>query len=263
MTSIQWTDVTDNPIAVKDGGWFCQKISPGCANCYAESWNGFRGNKQPYAGKPPELLLKHDLIASWTKSRKPKLHFVASMTDVFGEWVPPAWQFEILDGMTAAPKQTFQVLTKRPEVMKSTIAQWLTERSLDKLPDNIWVGASVENQKCADIRIPELIQIPARIRFLSCEPLLEHIQPKLDGIHWAIVGGESGHKARPMNVAWMRSIIIQCRQSGTACFVKQLGSNPVFGTDEPTRLFFTGKAGDMGEWSPALRVREMPEVKSA
>jgi len=99
-TNIQWTDVTDNPIVVADGGWWCKKISEGCANCYAEKLNQnsfYKGNHTAYSGQPPEMKLKRELLASWARMRTPKKHFVSSMTDVFGDWVPLKWQLEILD----------------------------------------------------------------------------------------------------------------------------------------------------------------------
>ncbi|MBE9003253.1 DUF5131 family protein, partial [Nostoc sp. LEGE 12447] len=123
-TNIEWADLTDNIIRAKRGGWWCQKISDGCKNCYSEKLNQnsfFGGNKQPYSGQPPELVLDTEAIRKWRFQRKPKKHFVSSMTDVFGEWIPRSWQHEILDGMFVAPKQIFQILTKRPEVMLSSI----------------------------------------------------------------------------------------------------------------------------------------------
>src|SRR5688572_19248247 len=120
QTNIEWTDVTDNIIIVEGGGWWCRKISPGCFNCYAARLNlstYFGGNKLPYTGEPPKLILRRDILKSWARQRKAKKHFVASMTDVFGEWVPVEWQFEFLDAMAAAPNQTFQILTKRADIM--------------------------------------------------------------------------------------------------------------------------------------------------
>ncbi|MBD2518992.1 DUF5131 family protein [Nostoc sp. FACHB-973] len=124
-TNIEWTDQTENIIRAKVGGWWCHKKSEGCANCYAEKLNKnsfFGGNKQPYSGQPPELVLDTEAIRKWGLQRKSKKHFVSSMTDVFGEWVPRFWQHEILDGMFVAPNQIFQILTKRPEIMLSSIA---------------------------------------------------------------------------------------------------------------------------------------------
>src|SRR5688572_23036958 len=124
-SAIQWTDVTDNIIVAVNEvgerhGWWCRKISPGCAHCYSETINQsdyFHGNHLKYEGEPPVLKLREDIIDSWVRQTKPKKHFVMSMSDVFGEWVPQSWIFRMLDGMRAAWKQTFQVLTKRADVM--------------------------------------------------------------------------------------------------------------------------------------------------
>lgn len=263
-SSIEWTDVTDNIIVVKGGGWWCRKISDGCKNCYAAKLNQssyFGGNKLAYSGEAPELELRREMMAGWARQAKPKKHFVASMTDVFGEWVPAEWVFEMLDAMAAAPLQTFQVLTKRPVVARLTIIPWLAQKGLAELPGNIWIGTSVENQKAADERIPELLQIPAKVRFLSCEPLLGAVDLTRDGlvcvpcvnaldglptdpetgaqecckkcdytgigdewgIDWVICGGESGPEARPMHPEWARSLRDQCNAAKVPFFFKQWG----------------------------------------
>ncbi|MBE9036026.1 DUF5131 family protein [aff. Roholtiella sp. LEGE 12411] len=257
-TNIEWTDQTDNIIRVKGGGWWCHKVSEGCKNCYSEKLNQnsfFGGNKLPYSGLAPELELDTETIRRWGFQRKSKNHFVASMTDVFGEWVPRHWQHEMLDGMFAAPKQTFQILTKRPEIMLSSMDEWLSRRGLDKLPSNIWVGTSTENQQTADKRIPILLQIPAVVRFLSCEPLLGEIDLKIIP-NWVICGGESGPNSRPCHIEWINSIVQQCQQSNTKVFVKQLGANAKFGGQQfQTR---DKKGGDIEEFPEQLRIREFP-----
>lgn len=274
MSNIQWTDVTDNPVVAAEGGWWCKKISPGCANCYAEKLNNnafFKGNHLPYNGKLPELELKRDILAKWSKMTSYKKHFVGSMTDIFGEWVPLEWQIEILDTMLASPKQTFQLLTKRPSVMEIVIEQWLRINKLDILPGNIWVGTSVENQAMADLRIPQLVQIPAKVRFLSVEPLLEKVDLKIAtfdkrlmrGLHWVIVGGESGVNARPCRGEWLISIVKQCKKEKVAVFVKQLGSNLYGGCEEylpgiNTINLRDKKGGDMNEFPDELKIREFP-----
>lgn len=290
-TAIQWTDVTDNIIVAKGGGWWCRKISPGCANCYADKLNQndfFGGNHLPYTGDPPELELRLKVLAGWQRQRKPKKHFVASMTDVFGEWVPRPWQMQMLDAMAAAPRQTFQVLTKRAAVMRQAVAAWLAGKSLERVPDHIWLGVSVENNDCLK-RVDELMQIPA-VRFLSCEPLLEHLEfcgcwlainagPNFECkkcgkrrllVDWVIVGGESGDKARGCNVDWIASVVKHCAAAGVACFVKQLGQKPF---NQEIRQNADGEdasvvswdlklkdshGGDMAEWPEELRVREFP-----
>lgn len=243
-TAIEWTDVTDNIIAVDGGGWWCRKISPGCANCYAEKLNKnafFGGNMANYTGAPPNLILRREILAGWARQRKPKKHFVASMTDVFGDWVPQEWIDEILTAMMLAERQTFQVLTKRPDVANERIRDFLGRKGITHLTANIWIGTSVENQECTDTRIPHLLSIPAKVRFLSCEPLLGSIEfsdvtkrsdavrqlgrKSLDGIHWVICGGESGPKARPMHPAWARSLRDQCQAVGVAFLFKQWGES--------------------------------------
>lgn len=262
-TNIQWTDETDNIIVVKGGGWWCRMISPGCANCYAANINQnpfYGGNKLAYRGDAPEMELRMDVINGWAKQRKPKKHFVASMTDVFGDWVTQGMATEFLRGMWRAPMQTFQVLTKRPDIALDRISKWLLCDMLEQLPANIWIGTSVEDQERADERIPHLLRIPAKVRFLSVEPMLgpvnlTRIEFKeedceislncLDGmgvvensespsaliegaprVHWVIFGGESGKGARPCNIQWIRDGVEQCKAAGVAAFVKQLGSKP-------------------------------------
>ncbi len=241
-TNIEWTDVTDNIIAVKGGGWWCRKISAGCANCYAAKLNQnafYGGNKLAYSGAVPELILRRELIDSWARQRKPKRHFVASMTDVFGDLVEWEWIYAFLDGMRAAPAQTFQLLTKRPGLASNAIRSWLSDRNLQALPENVWIGTSVENGDEKE-RIYQLLGIPAKVRFLSCEPLLGPVEircplDKKNGgdcqvhpegcpkIHWVIAGGESGLKARPMHPDWARSLRDQCQAAGVPFLFKQWG----------------------------------------
>lgn len=278
MTNIEWTDVTDNIIRVKGGGWWCRKISDGCANCYAAKLNQspfFGGNKLAYSGAAPELELQRGILASWARQTMPKKHFVSSMTDVFGEWVPQDWCCEFLDAMVAAPRQTFQVLTKRADVMRARVTRWLAARGLSTVPRHIWLGVSVENQSAADLRIPDLLAIPS-FRFLSCEPLLGPLEIRdhlgelelmgysasnataqtAGGIEWVIIGGESGPGARPCDLEWIRSLVQQCDKSSVACFLKQLGAVPYDSakTDEDAGIFTRHpKGGDPAEWPADLQ----------
>jgi protein gp37 len=189
-------DVTDNIIVGVEGGWWCQKISAGCTHCYAEQINQnpfFGGNQQPYVGPAPELMLKRDCLASWKRQLKKKRHLVASMTDVFGEWVPREWQLEMFDAMLAAPKQIFMLLTKRPHIMQEACQDWLGIRFLDQLPDNIWLGCTIENQSVVRARLSTLTQIPTSKRWIVCEPLLGPIQDLgdfLSAIDFVMIGGE-------------------------------------------------------------------------
>lgn len=258
-SGIEWTDDTDNVIvtvndAGKPNGWYCQKVSPGCAHCYAETLNKDRfGNGMAYRvpadGTLPPLLLRRDILAGWARQTRPRRHFVNSMTDTFADFVPTAWIYDILDAMTAAPRQTFQILTKRAERMETVVIAWLHAKGLRAVPANIWLGVSIENQEWADRRIPHLLCVPAAVRFLSCEPLLGPVDlglysfplfaaddprhyPHRNGVDWVIVGGESGPNARPMHPKWAQDIRDQCVRAGTPFFFKQWGSYfPVNGID--------------------------------
>ena len=197
--------------------------------------------------------------------RKPTMYFVNSMSDLFHEDVPVSFIKDVFRVMRECPQHTFQILTKRPDRMAA-------EAPLQALP-NVWLGTSVENQEQADKRIPHLLRCPAAVRFLSCEPLLGAIRLPLDHgtncdeaaceqhrrrlISWVIAGGESGPGARPCDVAWIRSIVGQCRDAGVPVFVKQLGRRPVIPANEPWTCL-DRKGGDPAEWPEHLRVREMP-----
>lgn len=234
ISNIEWTDITDNIIHVIGGGHWCRKISPGCAHCYAEALNKnpfFGGNGLPYSGKPPQLGLRFEIIEGWARMRKPKKHFVASMTDIFGEWVKRHWQFMFLDGMLAAPLQTFQLLTKRAHVMLEAVVRWMHSRGLETAPANIWLGFTAENQEEFDRRwahMKPLAMLGFTI-FVSCEPLLGPITLPPDFLALGrraqvIVGGESGKKARPMHPDWARQLRDQCSMWGVAFFFKQWGA---------------------------------------
>jgi len=262
-------------------------ISPGCAHCYAAKLNQnsfFGGNKMAYAGDAPEMILREDVINSWSGQRIPKKHFVCSMTDVFGDWVTEPMAINFLRGMWRAPKQTFQVLTKRPDIALERIKAWLKFDGLNSMPPNIWMGVSVEDN-LRRTRIGILKDIPCAVKFISFEPLLEDLpELRLDGIAWAIIGGESGKEARPCGVDWIRNLVLQCNGQKVAVFVKQFGENSVIKNDSefddiwpgatipfhqdyepnyqgelaPLR-FADKKGGDMAEWPEDLRVREFPK----
>jgi protein gp37 len=352
---IQWTDYTTNPIRAKrvDGqhripGHFCQKISPGCANCYASRMQPRFGLHQfPGVGKSPaemgvEVFLDEKVLQKILRHRGPGKVFWCDMSDMFGDWVP----FEIIDKcfavMALTPHLTHQILTKRPERMAEYLNSkdspldrdrwdiisehaahigkiiWDPRGSDDNnywnvcghkkgdaanrrrapgwpLP-NVWLGTSVENQKCADERIPHLLKCPAAVRFLSCEPLLEAVNldvsrtpgaaaeeitedddalgPPLggaDGIDWVIIGGESGSKARPFDVAWARSLIKQCRAAGVACFIKQYGARAFDGGGRDRHWTITShdrKAGRVDsvtsdDGKPPLETRPLLKLKDS
>ena len=209
-SSIEWTNATWNPVTG------CTKVSPGCKNCYAERFaERFRGIPDHPFGQGFDLRLWPDRLEQPLKWKNPRFIFVNSMSDLFHEKIPPSFIKECFDTMRRANWHQFQVLTKRPEraVEFAEKLDW---------PDNVWMGASVELQLCAQ-RIDYLRKIPAAIRFLSCEPLLGPLALELRGINWVIVGGESGPGARPMDPDWVRSIRRQCREAKVPFFYKQWG----------------------------------------
>jgi protein gp37 len=215
-SKIEWTDATWNPVRG------CTKISPGCLHCYAETFaERFRG----VPGHPFEFGFDLRLVPEklgdpirWATSR---MIFVNSMSDLFHEKVPDDYIVSVARVMVAANWHTYQILTKRAERMLSLLSGKL--RFAAEQP-HIWWGVSVENRKHGLPRVDLLRKSPAQIRFVSVEPLLEHLGPiNLDGIKWVIVGGESGPGARPMDVSWVRSIRAQCRRAEAAFFFKQWG----------------------------------------
>lgn len=229
-SKIQWTDDTDNVIVVKSGGWWCRMHSEGCVNCYAAQLNQnafYGGNKLAYTGAAPELILRHEMLVRWSNQQRSRLHFVASMTDVFGEWVSREWQFKMLDAMAAAPKQIFQVLTKRPKIMLAAVEAWLVATGRHQVPKNIWLGCSVENQKWADIRLESMACLAGlgATTWVSYEPALGPVNWKGWGfIRQIISGGESGLGARPSHPDWHRATRDWCAQAGdVAYFFKQWG----------------------------------------
>lgn len=216
ISTIEWTDATWNPVRG------CTKVSPGCAHCYAETFaERFRGVRDHPFERGFDLQLipeKLELPLLW---RKPKRIFVNSMSDLFHEAVPDDYIAAVAQIMVAAPWHTFQVLTKRAERMRQLLSKRL---SFAAPHSHIWWGVSVENRRIGVPRIGHLQASDAQIRFLSIEPLLEDLGDlRLSGIHWVIVGGESGPGARPMKQEWVLSIKRQCSQSGIPFFFKQWG----------------------------------------
>ena len=195
----------------------CIKVSQGCKHCYAERMAKrlhAMGSERYQDGFKPTL---HDdlvdLPKHWKKSR---LIFVNSMSDLFQDAVPDDFIRRVFATMEACPQHTFQILTKRSERLRNIGGSlaW---------PSNVWIGVSVEDARVMG-RIPDLAAVPARVRFLSCEPLIGPLENlPLTGIHWVIVGGESGPGARPMNEQWVESIYRQCQRGGVPFFFKQWG----------------------------------------
>jgi protein gp37 len=213
---IEWTDATWNPVRG------CTKISPGCKHCYAETFaERFRGVKgHPYE-QGFDLRLVPEKLTEPFLWRSPKLVFVNSMSDLFQDGVPDDYIEAVCRVMVRANWHTFQVLTKRSERLRELLSGRLRFAAEQ---DHIWWGVSVEDQKYGLPRISDLQKAPARVRFLSIEPLLEDLGAfNLSGISWAIVGGESGSGARPMREQWVVSVRDQCKESRVPFFFKQWG----------------------------------------
>ncbi len=212
-TQIEWTEQTWNPTTG------CTKISAGCEHCYAEVMAkrlkamGVNGYQNSFA-----LSLLPERLIQPVKRKKPTTYFVNSMSDLFHENVPFAFIDKIFDVIRQTPQHRYQILTKR----ENQLLEYFKNRNV---PGNVWLGVSVENIKSGLPRINFLKKISARIRFLSIEPLLEDLG-KIDfsGIHWVIVGGESGTKARRMEKKWVLNIKKQCEEQNVAFFFKQWGS---------------------------------------
>lgn len=359
LTKIQWTGRTWQVTAG------CKEWSPGCLNCYARRDARRMGSnpnekvRRRYEGLvvldakkklrwSGEVRLLPEQIVLPLRWGQPETIFVNSLSDLFQKGVSFKFIAAVFGVMAMCRRHTFQVLTKRPNVMRLWM-EWITEEAGDgnevtycneaakraiiqhaenveaarrilarHLPmtdlswplPNVWMGTSVEDQQRANERIPDLIATPAALRFLSCEPLLEQIDLskflrtppvgmardhlsctcghaadyhwlapgdddscsalectceafRLPSIHWVIPGGESGPGARPNSIAWVRSLIKQCREAGVSAFVKQLGASVLgrdceHGRDDNACRFVDRKGGDMAEWAEDLRVREMP-----
>jgi protein gp37 len=210
-TSIEWTDATWNPVRG------CTKVSPGCKNCYALTFSErFRGVPGHPFEQGFDLRLVPEKLGDPLKWKSPRRIFVNSMSDLFHEWIPIDYIQRVFDVMGEARHHQFQVLTKRSSRLREIAAE---------LPwhPNVWMGVSVESQRYAE-RARDLALVPARLRFLSIEPLIGRIEDlPLEGIHWVIVGGESGPRSRPIREEWVIAIRDQCRQRGVPFFFKQWG----------------------------------------
>lgn len=213
-SKIEWTEQTWNPVTG------CTKVSPGCKHCYAE----VMAKRLQSMGTPgyedgfTKISLMSDRLQQPYHRKKPTIYFVNSMSDLFHEKVPYSYIDQVMEVIEETPHHAYQILTKRAERMHDYF--------LDRLvPDNAWLGVSVEDKQYGKPRIPYLQAIKAKTRFLSVEPLLENLgRIRLKGIHWVIVGGESGNKARPMEEAWALSIRDQCQRAGVDFFFKQWGA---------------------------------------
>lgn len=326
-TSIQWTatpraDGTFAPGYTFNGWIGCAKVSQGCSHCYAEVDTFARVSKS--RGLPLWGENAHRHVTSDENWRKPirwnreaaamgerRKVFCASLSDVFearddlDEHRARLWNL-----IEATPALDWLLLTKRPEeIMERIPTRWRVG-----LPMNVWTGTTVENQAMADERIQHLLRVPARVRFLSCEPLLDRVDLRrvrhdlfcgsalrdaltgtlrdyygklfaahttVRGLDWVIIGGESGPKARALDVAWAHDLMRQCREARVPAFMKQAGDHVIWdGMSGPGEHWPAGTrkegrypcgqgwrvalkaraGGDMGEWPEALRTREFPEV---
>jgi len=272
-SKIEWTDATLNIVTG------CTRVSEGCDHCYIERTPALRMASRKFDGQGPGsttgVQLHPERLAQALRWRRPRRIFMPSLSDLFHEAVPDELLVQAFAVMAVTPRHTWQITTKRPARMRSLLADaefWsevaqdvVGMNVVDGVPEvpladdgswyplpNVWLGVSVENQRWADIRVPLLLNTPAAVRWLSCEPLLgpvdlnRYLRPRRcsqcgqawtewacgpthallacdPGLHWVVVGGESGPGARPMHPAWARSLRDQCATAGTPFFFKQWG----------------------------------------
>lgn len=302
-SKIEWCDHTFSP------WWGCAKIAKGCENCYASDTAHRWGHavwgkdaerrfmsdahwRQPlkWAKKARDAQAALDASAlkdAELRIRRPRV-FCGSMCDVFEDRADLVEQRRRLFNLIVeTPELDWLLLTKRPENIGRFLPGFRGGYPNGAFP-NVWLGTSIACQADADRNVPMLLEVPARVRFLSVEPLVGPVDltrwlwqndtdtgapaPRAEPlVHWVIVGGESGHRARPCDVAWVRSIVSQCREALVPVFVKQMGAKPY--TDQRTRLpgedwtwttmLRDRKGGDASEWPEDLRVREHPRSEHA
>jgi len=211
-SKIEWTEQSWNPVTG------CTKVSLGCKNCYAEVMaKRLQAMDVPGYENGFEVTMMPDRLSQPLERQKPTVYFVNSMSDLFHEKVTVEFIDRVFDTIWKSPQHIYQILTKRAERM----AEYCENH---QVPSNAWMGVSVEDRKHGLPRIYELRKINCTIRFISAEPLLEDLgKINLTGIHWVIVGGESGQNARPMNKEWAVNIQKQCLEKNIAFFFKQWG----------------------------------------
>ena len=211
-SKIEWTEATWNPSTG------CNKVSAGCKNCYAETMaKRLQAMGAPGYENGFEFTLMPERLEMPLKIKKPTKFFFFFMSDLFHEKMPFDFLDQVFQVIERTPQHSYQILTKREQILQDYCQQ-------RKMPDNVWLGVSVESAKTKH-RIDVLRDIPARIRFLSIEPLIAEVgELDLRGIHWVIVGGESGPKARPMRPEWATKVQKQCAEQNVAFFFKQWGA---------------------------------------
>lgn len=296
-TGISWTDHTFNPFIG------CQKVSPACEKCYAEAfvtgrmrlpvWGPAKTTERKRTTTPWKELPRWNRAAARDGVRRKV--FCASLADIFEDHpMVVEWRAEALALLASCTSLDVQLLTKRPENIRRMVPA--ARLAPGGWPRHIWVGTTVEDQRRAAERIPHLLAVPAAVRFLSCEPLLEEVdlsrwlgrcgvcgKPEVEhpyskaagwrpplmccsfgepsdrarGVQWVIVGGESGPGARPFDIAWARKIVAQCREAGVPVFVKQMGDNPVL---DGVRVDYGRHGADPSVWPADLRVQQFHEV---
>lgn len=309
-TGIGWTNSTHNHFIG------CEKVSPGCDNCYAEAYDKRVGGAPKAeraeiaersglsyvdgdpllrwgAGAPRTLTSEANrkkpllwnaragsvrMAAELAGKPPPPRHrvFCSSLSDVFDPAVPDGWRTDLLDLIRRTPELDWQLLTKRPQLVLKLIGRamcavkgtcdrfdeticWAGDWLGGKAPHNVWIGATIED-RTREVRADHLRRIPAVVRFISAEPLLERIAPSLDGIDWVICGGESGGRARRFDLKWARDLREHCDAMGVAFFMKQLGSVPV---DEGKRYVSKGTHGDDPRvFPPELQVQQFPTPRT-
>lgn len=241
LSSIEWTEATWNPVTG------CAKVSPGCAHCYAETfserWRGVAGHHYEQGF---DLRLWPARLEQPLRWRRPRRIFVNSMSDLFHEDIPNDYVERVFAVMLEADRHVFQILTKRHERLVDLAPHlpW---------PENVWVGVTIENRRFVH-RADYLREVPAAVRFISAEPLLTEVTKlELTGIDWLIAGGESGPRARTLDLAWVVDLAERCSESGTAFFMKQLGTVLARELGAQDR-----KGTDLELFPPELRRREMP-----
>jgi len=264
-TNIQWTNQTWNPTTG------CDRISPGCTNCYALTMaRRLKGMGQPKyqtdghpatSGPGFGITIHPDTLTEPLRWRKPRRVFVNSMSDLFHARVPADFIARVWQTMQATPQHTYQILTKRASRLPRIIDQIHDQLGLDEPLPNVWLGVSIESGRYTH-RADHLRETPAAVRFISAEPLLDPLDDlSLNGIDWLIIGGESGPGARPLRLPWVEDLLADAADSGTAPFVKQLGSAWARDAHTGGRTVHNlgdTKGGNPEHWPAPLRVREYP-----